>query len=460
MEKSSRTNLFLVLAVAIFATALAQRNKSCDTKRLTDDPGKVNVYCDCMQRLTQVSLKINRLTINQTECSETGLELMWSELESKVAPEKLVLAGAQVYITPNTTVQSWTPSIKVLEFIDCNIAELPEHAFRGLSLLKEVRLIRSTVEVIKSDAFSNLDDLRLVEVANSTITLIEDHAFNNLPVLDDLAFGYSSIGSFASGAISLQPSQEAARERCRSAGRSTAEPKEMIDDIMGRELSSFGNLSLPEYGTRLTLYKNNIITINSKAISTETLGFLIVGGNHILMVEQEAFDMELHNECEISAALFVGNTIDTLSSLALKGLRGRDGAAHQAFLAIANNTFVNVFDQAFQLSDNLVVFAVEENQFSCSCENIGWVLNKPTGQVQRELEKEIVEKAVCLDGRNLIDFTTSCTDKGDPIYTTDASAHSTTGLPTDVTTESPANSASAISYTASLAAVVISTFFL
>ncbi|XP_064089668.1 uncharacterized protein LOC135203696 [Macrobrachium nipponense] len=446
--------LVLMAVASIFATTLAQRSKSCDTKRLQDDPGKVDVYCDCMQRLTQMSLKINRLTINQTECSETGLELMWSELESKVAPEKLVLVGAQVYITPNATVESWTPSIKVLEFVDCNITELPPHAFRGMSLLREVRLIGSNVEVIKTDAFSDLTDLKVVEVANSTITLIEDHAFNNLPALDDLAFGYSSIGSFASGAISLQPSQAAARERCRSGGRSTG----MIDDIMGRELSSssFGNLSLPEYGTRLTLYKNNIITVNSKAISTETLGFLIVGGNHILVVEREAFDMELHNECEISAALFVGNTIDTLSSLALKGLRGRDGAAHQAFLAIANNTFVNVFDQAFQLSDNLVVFAVEENQFVCSCDKIRWVMNKPSGEVQLQLEKEIVEKAVCFDGSKLIDFTTSCTDNGNPSYTTDASAHSTT----EVTTEEPLNSASAISYTASLAAVVIATVFL
>ncbi|XP_068249088.1 leucine-rich repeat and immunoglobulin-like domain-containing nogo receptor-interacting protein 3 [Palaemon carinicauda] len=457
MKSSNAVLALVVLLVAISATALAERNNNCDLQRLTDDPDRFDVHCDCKQRLSPDSYKINKLTIDQTGCSEKALELTWSELESKVAPDKLVLVGALVHITPNVTKEPWTPSIRVLEFVDCNITELPEHAFRGMGHLKEVRLIRSTVDVINSDAFSNLSELQLVEVANSTITMIKDHAFNNLPALEDLAFGYSFIGSFDSGAISLKPSQEAARERCGSVGRSMEEPKEMIDAIMGRELSSFGNVSLPEYGTRFTLYKNNIITINSGAISTETLGFLIVGGNHILTVESEAFDMELYNECEISAALIVGNTIDNLSSWALKGLRGKDGASYQAFLALANNTFINVFDQSFLVSNNLVVFAVEENQFGCTCDNTGWVVKRPN-----TLEKEIIEKGVCLNGFDLIAFTDSCNDVGNSVITTAASVQTTTGLPSSVTTEtSVTDSASAVSYTASLvAAVVITTLYM
>lgn len=411
MEKLNYLLAVIVISLAVIGSTMGQRIESCDVQRSIINNNKVDVHCDCMQRLNQMSLAISRLTINQTGCSDTGLELGWPALETQVAPEVLILVGAQIFFSPHSS-EEWNSSIKYLEFIDSEFKEIPADVFKGLDLLEEVRLIGSAVETIQSDAFRGLDRLKLVEIANSTITIIEDHAFNNLPVLEDLAIVYSSIGSIESGAISLIPTETTVRKQCADIARSISEPTEMFEGIMGRELTTIGNLSLPEYGSRLLLYKNNIMSINSKAINSNTLGFLIVGGNHIMNVEQEAFNMELYNECEISAALFVGNTIDTLSSLAFMGLRGKDGVSYQTFIALANNKFFTVFEKGFRLSENIVIFAVEENRFSCDCDNFGWILSNPNSQIQRELEKELVLKAKCLDGTNLISFTSSCTDHG------------------------------------------------
>ncbi|XP_047479060.1 uncharacterized protein LOC125032105 [Penaeus chinensis] len=134
--------------------------------------------------------------------------------------------------------------------------------------------------------------------------------------------------------------------------------------------------------------------------------------------------MELYNECEISAALFVSNVFQNLKTEALAGLRSRDGAAYQTFIAMANNTFHGVEERGFMLSRNLVIFTVEENRFHCACDGFDWILSNAESQHQQELETELVLKGTCLDGTNLVSFTSLCTDDGE---------ETTTALPTDST---------------------------
>ncbi|KAG7167852.1 carboxypeptidase N subunit 2-like [Homarus americanus] len=399
----------LILALSVMTSA--QRTKSCDVQGSVAASNKVDVHCDCMQRLTQMNLAIAHLTINQTSCSNSGLELRWPDLEALVSPDTFTVVGAHIYFSqsqPNTT---WNSSISRLYFIDSTFEMLPAHAFRGMGLLEEVKFFGGSIVTIRSNAFSGLQKLKLIEIANSTVETIEREAFNNLESLEDLAFVHTSIGIIESEAVSLLK-QNKAEVRCVTLGTRPSGSGSVIQDLMGRQLTSTGNISLPEYGSRLLLLKNNIKTLKSRAITSETLGFLIVGGNHIENVESLAFSMELYNECEISAALFVGNTFNYLGNSALAGLKGRDGVSYQTFIALAQNTFLNVTQQGFLLSQNLVIFTVDENKFRCVCDGFNWILSNPDSQNQQELEKELVLKATCIDGTYLISYTSSCTDHG------------------------------------------------
>ncbi|KAK7085333.1 hypothetical protein SK128_004362 [Halocaridina rubra] len=411
------TAILLLFSLSVELT-MGQRNQNCQVTNSNTESGKVDVHCDCMQMLTQMNLRIAQLTIDQASCKENGLEIRWRDLETRVAPETLILANSYVSFTPRISDESWNSSIKALQFVATEIVELPSNVFSGMTLLEEVRVLGSAIETIKSDAFSHLPTLKLVEFGNSTIVNIEENAFNNLPALEDLAFTFSSIRTIDTLAINLILPSITQNQRCQEIGRTIPNLEDTLQSIMGRALTSTGHIPFPEYGTRLVFLGNQITSIMTKSVNTNTFGFLIVGRNHIDNVEREAFTMELYNECELSAALFVGNTIDTLNSLALEGLRAKAGAPNKTFISVANNTFISVFEQAFRLSDNISIFAVEENRFTCDCAALGWILPGAYSQVQQELEQELVSKATCLDGSNLVSFSSSCTDHGQPTATT------------------------------------------
>ncbi|ROT82638.1 leucine-rich repeat-containing protein let-4 [Penaeus vannamei] len=401
----------LALALALVAPASAERTSECDFQRSVHNPGMVDIRCNCMQKLGQMNLSIAQLTIDQRDCSENGLELDWPVIETRVAPTIIVLEGAHVFFARHSSDHQWNSSIVSLEFRECSFGTLPSYAFTGLKLLETIRISQSSIDVIETGTYSNLNELRLIEIANSSVKEIQKRAFTDLPALKDLAFVYTTFGEISSEAVVLPRRFSGEVTRCNNFGRSVSHNEDILHEIIGRQLPSTGNLTLPEYGTRFFLFKNNIEIIRTLAINTEALGFLIVGGNHFDTIENKAFTMELYNECEISAALFVGNVFENLKTEALVGLRGRDGAAYQTFIALANNTFHRVEERGFMLSRNLVIFTVEENRFQCACGGFDWI-SSAESQYQRDLEKELALKGTCLDGTNLISFTSLCTDDG------------------------------------------------
>ncbi|XP_042861577.1 uncharacterized protein LOC122246870 [Penaeus japonicus] len=421
------------LVVAVAAPASAERISECDFQQSFNDSQMVDVHCNCMQRLRRMNLTIAQLTIDHRDCPNKGLELNWPVLETLVAPASIILKGAHVYFARHSPDRQWNSSIVSLEFHECSFKTLPSYAFGELKLLETLRISQSSIDIIQTGTYSNLNNLRLIEIARSTVKKIQERSFTNLPALEDLALVYTTIGEISSEAVVLPRRYSEEETRCSNLGRSISYNKDILDGIMGRQLPSNGNLSLPEYGTRFLLFKNNIEIIRTLAINTEALGFLIAGGNHFETIESGAFSMELYNECEITAALFVGNVFKNLRTEALVGLRGRDGAAYQTFIALANNTFHQVDERGFMLSKNLVIFTVEENRFMCACDGFDWILSNAESQYQQELEKELVLKGTCMDGTNLISFTSLCTDNGE---------ETTTARPVESTQETQQSSGS------------------
>lgn len=395
-----------------------------------------------------MNLTIWQLTINQTGCFDTGLELLWPDLESQVSPARLVLVGAKVFfVQPPKPATSWTPSISSALFSNCTFEVLPSHAFRGMSLLTEVTFDGGYIGIMKSNAFSNLPQLKRVDISNATLGVMESRSFTSLPRLQDLHIVHSSVREVETEAVSLVR-QSGETSRCDDIGLTSSLPTgDDTNELAGRELmTSVSNLSLPEYGSRIFLFKNSIEVVNPRAFSTNTFGFLIAGGNYIGHLGHEAFTMELHNECEIAAALFIGNIFGKLDSNALLGLKGQDGMSYQTFLALSNNSFLSVSPGAFILHPSLVIFTVQDNRFECSCNKLDWMMLGGVGgneessteqQQKRDLVKELVQEGYCLDGhRSLVSFASSC-GNGTNINTTHLPSHTTTYSPSHTNTTHP-----------------------
>ncbi|XP_076059318.1 uncharacterized protein LOC143035952 [Oratosquilla oratoria] len=419
----------VVLCVVVFVApwTRAQSGDMCTTKS-SNFSGMIDVVCKCKQSLKQWSSPIYELTIDQEGCENSGVEISWSKLETVVKPQVVTITGSEVYFYEDPSEDEWPPSIRELKIIGSELKALPKNALRGLGLLEEFTIFNSEVLKIEKHAVADLANLRIVEIANSTIGEVKPNAFNNLPAVVDLAFLFSEIGSIEPNAITnVGPSHTSAMMDCTSfgddydaSGRSMDFGMGILDEIMGRQLNTAPDLALPKYGSRLLLYKNNIGHLKTSAVRDSGFGFLILGGNNISDFYSEALDTEIHNECEISAVLIIENRIDRVHSFAIAKIRGREGSSEATFIAMSNNTFLEVETRGFHLASSLVIFNVAENRFSCTCEDFDWVLKDMESPEQRNLEKDLITKGKCEDGLSVISFTTTCTDGGNPTTTPEA----------------------------------------
>ena len=158
------------------------------------------------------------------------------------------------------------------------------------------------------------------------------------------------------------------------------------------------NLFLPDYGSQLLLFKNSIEVMQSRAFTDDAFGFLIMGSNAVGHVAPFALDLELHNSCEISAALLVANELTRLEDKALAGLQSKSGAARRTFLALTNNTWSSVAPQAFTLHHDIAMFSAGENHFRCRCDALQWTTTEATTTPERELQEALQAESVCEDG--------------------------------------------------------------
>lgn len=457
--------LMAIATLALVGATATQRSETCSLTRAGPNQNLVNVSCSCNQRLTQTRLrlyKVAHLSINQTGCSNRRLELRWPDLEIRVAPETLVLHNSHVLFAEHQPNTVWNSSITKLSFVDSSFDFLPAHAFGGMKLLEEIRFLGGTIGEIRSNAFSGLQQLKVIEIANATVKNIESRAFTDLPSLEDLTIVRSKVDNVESEAVFLPRHDNDEVRRCTNIGRSSSSRShDFLRDIMARQLSSTVNLPLPGYGSRFLLLNNTIQTLNTRAVTSETFGFLIVGGNHIENVHARAFSMELYNECEISAPLFIGNTITNLGSSALAGLKGREGISYQTVIAISNNVFLSVAQEGFLLDKSMGVFSIGENKFHCACDKFDWILSNANSQNQQELEREMLLGARCLDGTELISFTLTCIDHGASTTMLPTSTARPTIRPTVLQPSSAqAHSVSLASVTASVLTLILCRTFM
>lgn len=400
-------------------------------------------------------MAVARLTINQTGCARAGLEVSWPTLEAEVGPEVLVLESARVYFAENGAAAPWRPSITEITFINCNFLEVPLHAFQGLQLLENVRLVGGAVGVVRSGAFSDLPHLRVVEVANASLGQVEGGAWARLPALTHLALWHCSVGEIQSHAVNLSRGSGPAGhggEECGEARLGNDDHDRVLEVLSARSGPGDKNLSLPQFGTQLLLFHNDIEVLAPQAIAGDAFGFLIMGSNVVGHVGGAALDLALNNPCEISAALMVGNTFTGLEDGALEGLRGWPGAPRRTFLALTNNTFTRVASRAFTLHPDLHLFSAGQNRFRCRCQDLLWAV--PEGAEGRsDLKEALLGTGKCQDDINLAAFITACTNylnppspsiipPPPPISTTAFHDHTTPMLPPShsLTTAPPSSS--------------------
>ncbi|XP_050689495.1 uncharacterized protein LOC126981898 [Eriocheir sinensis] len=414
MGNTGKEWLWWCLVVAVAAAAVeGQRTKKCDMKPSVDSPDKMDVHCNCMQRLEKVDVAVASLTINQTGCARARLELSWPTLEAEVGPELLVLEGARVTFAEDGAAAPWQPSITAITFINCNFLEVPSHAFRGLQLLEKVRLVGGAAGAVRGGAFSDLPLLRVVEVANASLALVESGAWARLPALTHLALWHSSLGELKPHAVNLSRGSGGpvghSNEACGEVREVDDDRDRVLDVLSGRSgPGDDKNLSLPQFGTQLLLFHNHIEVLGPQAITGDAFGFLIMGSNEVGHVGGAALDLALNNPCEISAAMLVDNTLGRLEDGALEGLRGWPGAPRHTFLALTNNTFSSVAPRAFTLHRDVHVFSAGQNRFRCRCQDLLWAM-PAAAEGRRDLQEALLGKGLCQDGTNLAAFTAACT---------------------------------------------------
>ncbi|XP_063850124.1 uncharacterized protein LOC135094197 [Scylla paramamosain] len=403
-------SVVVVVVLVAVPGATALRTEAC---RVTpsDIPGKMDVSCDCMQRLTKVDVSVSTLTINQTGCERPGLEVEWAELEAEVAPSKLVLVDARVYFTRQEAAPARPASISAVHFINCSFVELPAHAFQGLQLLREVRLLGGAAAVVRRGAFMGLPHLRVVEMVDASLGVVESGAWANLPALRDLILAHCSIEDLQSLAINLT-SASTAEEEERTCGAARSPDRSRVLEVLSARQSAFRapNMSLPDFGSQLLLYNNSIEVIQQRALSGDAFGFLILVGNVVGHLAPSALALELHSPCEVSAAMLVDNSLAGVEDGALAALRGRQGAPLRTFLALNNNTWSLTAPHAFTLHQDLLLFSAADNTFSCRCAALGWAATAPTTEVQHDLQEALVAHSVCRDGSRLAAFLAACRD--------------------------------------------------
>ncbi|XP_045136583.1 uncharacterized protein LOC123519370 [Portunus trituberculatus] len=414
----------VVVAVVVAAPgATTERTEACHITP-SDTPGKMDVSCDCMQRLAKVDVSVSTLTINQTGCARPGLEVEWGELEAEVAPSTLVLVDARVYFTQQPVPPTRPASITAVHFINCSFVELPAHAFQGLQQLREVRLLGGAAAVVRRGAFTGLPLLRLVEVVDVSLAVVEGGAWASLPALRDLILAHCSIGNLHPLAVNLSRTTTAEEEEHACAAARSPDRSRVLEVLSSRQASFRDtNMSLPDFGSQLLLYNNSIEVVQQRALSGDAFGFLILVDNVVGHMAASALDMELHSPCEVSAAMLVDNTLAAVEDGTLAALRGRQGAPLRTFLALNNNTWSRATPHAFTLHENMLLFSAADNTFSCRCAALRWAATAPTTEVQQDLQEALVAHSVCRDGSRLAAFLATCRDNPVPRQHTLYPAH-------------------------------------
>lgn len=315
--------------------------------------------------------------------------------------------------------EKWQSMVRKIEFVDCIFDYIPGRAFEGLVQLEELRFINNYIGSVHSYAISNLQNLLTLEISDSYMVDIEQFAISGLPNLLELAFVRCEITTIMSDAVhNLRTPDLPSETDCpeidiRFSGNRDGR---LMGDVLERSLKSTENLPLPEFGPRLLFYRNNISVIENSAIESNSFAFIIFAGTHIVNLGEKALNVELSNQCEISALMVVQNVIDNIGSDSFASVQSRLQATHKTYFVMTNNTFSSVSENAFRFHPTLEVFSVADNKFSCECINFRWHYYSsmaPTSMStirQHEIEGKLTSSGKCQgQDANVDSFLSTCT---------------------------------------------------
>ncbi|KAF2354135.1 Leucine-rich repeat [Trinorchestia longiramus] len=402
-----------VCSFAVLMSCGASQGDSCSVVPSRQRMGFYNITCACKQSLLQVIDNVDSLTIDRSECqSRIALDISWKGLEEGIGPRSIFFIGAQILLMPPPP-QPWKSSISRIKFERCIFEYLPQDAFAGLTNLTELRFVNNYIGNISSKSIFNLPNLVTIEFSGNDIFEINSMAIGSLPRLTELAFVNSNIKNVRKNALfNLKTPGLPTNSDCPEIDIRISSPRDerMMNDVMGRHLETVENLPLPEIGARLHFYHNNISLMEQFAITSDMFSFMIFYGNNVSYLANGAFQLEMSNQCEISAAMVVGNYFSNVRPGALAFVQGRPGNSHAIYFVMTNNTFEHVADKGFLFHPSINVYSLADNKFVCNCTFFQWLRRPANTTRQQKFETDLRTSATCdYNSISIETFTSSCT---------------------------------------------------
>ena len=291
-------------------------------------------------------------------------------------------------------------------------------AFEGLTQLEEIRFEHSHLWNISSYAISNLQNLKILGFIGSTIHNVEGHAISELPNLQQLVFNQCNIGEFDTKAIHILRTRNLPiTSDCHATtrGNNNNHDERVMKNMMDRSRLSPTDNHLPVNGSRLIFYNSNISTIGNTAIESDIFAFLVIAGSTFTHLKENAFKVELNNQCEISLLELIQNKIEKLHADSFAHVSGKQSATHKTYFLMNNNTFDRVATNGFRFHPTLEVYMISSNKFICSCSKLHWyfasVRTATSGATTRRqmIEESLSSSSTCVsDDSKLEDFLVNC----------------------------------------------------
>ena len=357
-------------------------------------------------------MPINILKIDLSDCTwnETGRGISWQGLDMAYQPRAIELVKVEVFFSEPSP-EPWDSSIRQITFRDCFIPNVTADAFKGLTILEEIHVFSSFINSIMSDGFSHLPMLRTLEFASTYIGEIQENAVNNLPAIKDIAFTQCHVEVIKRNAINnvKLPTLPSSNDCPEIDVRISRAELANMNEWTARMLQSTENLPLPKFGARLLFLHSSIGTLFTNSITSDLFAFAILGGNTITHFGERALNLQLSNQCEISALMFSSNKFVNLHEGALASATGLSAVPHATYLVLTNNTFENVDPNGFIIHPTIKIFKMENNFFSCDCNLLSWIYEEDTTTTQTELENQLLRFSQCnATGLNLSEFVSTC----------------------------------------------------
>jgi len=357
---------------------------------------------------------LNSLTIDLSECpqGEAARGINWRELDTIYRPKKVYLIKVEVYFAPPSP-EPWNSTIERIDFKNCLIPNITTDTFYGLTNLREIHFFQNFILTIFPNAIHDLSSLQTLEFADSSIGEIETEAISQLPNIRDIGFIGCHIEILRRNSIlNMKYPQLPTANDCPNIDiRTNRADLETMHDMTGRLLEYSDNLPLPKFGARLTFLRCTITTFSSNSIKSDMFAFAIFGGNIITHLNERALNLQLSNQCHITAVMFSSNLFRNIYEGALASATSLSSATHATYLVLTNNTFEYVARNGFLIHPTLKIFTVEQNFFDCQCPYFHWAIGENLTSSQSELEKLVLKFGKCNStNQNIGDFASSCSD--------------------------------------------------